>query len=291
MSNKILTILSGSPRGGEKTWESLYKNVLDYLGSDLALCTTENYVLSNSLFERANYTWILENYDNFELYYKKYYSGSWKEYFELGKGYGLYESGLIHFALKDFIKSNYMEIINKYDFIIFSRFDQFYIDKHPYLQNNKILIPKGEDYFGLCDRHAAFDSKLAYKYFSIVDYINNTESLNNIPSFPNCESVYLKQLESNKLIDNVERVDRFLFTSALKSDKTNWRIPKYKIFFIKNLMIKYPDEFIDGVKNAIKNYGLLKFIKDNFFIVLTYFYLRIRQIFRIRSRIESNKND
>ena len=32
-------------------------------------------------------------------------------------------------------------------------------------------------------------------------------------------------------------------------------------------MIKYPDEFIDGVKNAIKNYGLLKFIKDNFYRV------------------------
>ena len=71
-----------------------------------------------------------------------------EKYFEIGKGYGLYESGLIHFALKDFIKSNYMEIINKYDFIIFSRFDQFYIDKDTkYLQNNKILIPKGEDYF------------------------------------------------------------------------------------------------------------------------------------------------
>ncbi len=291
MNNKILTILSGSPRGGEKTWESLYKNVLEHLNSDLALCTTENYVLSKSLFERANYIWTLENYDNFELYYEKNYEGNWKEYFEYGKGYGLYESGLIHFALKDFIRNNFMEIINKYDFIIFSRYDQFYIDKHPYLQNNKILIPKGEDYFGLCDRHAAFDSNLANKYFSIVDYINNAESINEIPSFPNCESVYLKHLENNKLINNVERVDRFLFTSALKSDKTNWRIPKYKIFFIKNLMIKYPDEFIDGVKNAIKNYGLLKYAKDNFFIVFTYFYLKLRQIFRIRSRIEDNKND
>ena len=266
MSNKILTILSGSPRGGEKTWESLYKNVLDYLGSDLALCTTENYVLNNSLFERANYKWILENYDNFELYYEKNYSGNWKKYFERGKGYGLYESGLIHFALKDFIKSNYMEIINNYDFVIFSRFDQFYVNKHPHLQNDKILIPKGEDYFGLCDRHAALDSGLAYKYFSIVDFIDNDDSLNNIPPFPNCESVYLNHLQSNKLINKVERVDRFQFTSALKSDKTNWRIPKYKIFFNKNLMIKYPDEFIDG-QNSIKINGILILLKTIFYCI------------------------
>ena len=31
-------------------------------------------------------------------------------------------------------------------------------------------------------------------------------------------------------------------------------------------MIKYPDEFIDGTKNAIKNNGFFKFIKNNFSI-------------------------
>ena len=55
-------------------------------------------------------------------------------------------------------------------------------------------------------------------------------------------------------------------------------------------MIKYPDEFIDGVKTQLKITDFLNLLKI-IFIVLTYFYLRIRQIFRIRSRIESNKND
>ena len=36
---KYLTILTGSPRGGEETWESLYKNVLEPLDSDLAILT------------------------------------------------------------------------------------------------------------------------------------------------------------------------------------------------------------------------------------------------------------
>ncbi len=286
MSNKILTILSGSPRGGVQTWDSLFKNVLNHLNSDLAICTTDNFILNDMLIKRAKYKWILNNYDNFELYYEENYSGNWKNYFELGKGYGLYESGLIHFALKDFIKNNYIEIIKQYDYVVFSRFDQFYIDKHPSPQRGKIIIPKGEDYFGLCDRHAILDTKLANEYFSIVDYINENSSIKDIPKFPNCESVYLKHLESNKLINTVNRVNRFLFTSSLKNEKTNWRIPKYKIFFTKGLMIKYPDEFIDGVRNAIKKYGLRRFVIENFLICLTYFYLRLRYIFRIRKRFE-----
>lgn len=289
MKNNILTILSGSPRGGVKTWESLYKNVLEHLGSDLALCTTTNYVSNNFLFKTANHHWILEDYDDFEDYYKENHVGNWKNYFELGKGYGLYESGLIHFALKDFIKNNHMETINQYEFIIFSRFDQYHIDKHPILKKDRILIPKGEDYFGICDRHAALDSKFAYDYLSIVDYVNKESSIKDIPKFPNCESVYLKHLESINLIKNIERVDRFLFTSALKYDKTNWRVPKYKVFFTKNLMIKYPDEFLDSVYVAIKKYGNFKYFYRNFFFALTYYYLKIRYILRIRSRAEKKR--
>ena len=36
---KYLTVLAGNPRGGEQTWESLYKYVINHLDSDLALCT------------------------------------------------------------------------------------------------------------------------------------------------------------------------------------------------------------------------------------------------------------
>jgi hypothetical protein len=39
MVNKnYLVVLAGSPRGGEKTWESLYKYVLNPLNADLAIC-------------------------------------------------------------------------------------------------------------------------------------------------------------------------------------------------------------------------------------------------------------
>ena len=38
--NKYLVILAGSPRGGERTYSSLYKRVCEYLSADLAICTS-----------------------------------------------------------------------------------------------------------------------------------------------------------------------------------------------------------------------------------------------------------
>ena len=75
-----------------------------------------------------------------------------------------------------------METINQYEFIIFSRFDQYHIDRHPILKKIKYLF-QGEDYFGICDRHAALDSKFANDYLSIVDYVNKESSIKDIPKF------------------------------------------------------------------------------------------------------------
>ena len=58
--NKYLIILAGSPRGGEKTYSSLYKYVKNHLNADLALCTTEDmYDESISLFQNLNCLYIV----------------------------------------------------------------------------------------------------------------------------------------------------------------------------------------------------------------------------------------
>ena len=277
MDKKYLVILSGSPRGGEKTWDSMFKYVIDYLGADLAVCTTEDYVEENTLFKRAKFKWILNDLDDFNEYYSEYFEGSWRQYLEKGKGYGLYESGKIHFALKDYIKRNYLNIVNKYDYVIYSRFDQYYVDFHPKEIGDNILIPEGENYFGVCDRHAAFSSKLAERYLSIVDYINSEESLLSLPDFPNCESVYLKHLEHEGLSKKIKRYKRSQFTAALKGEPTNWRVPIYRTFIFSKLMIKYPDEFIDSFNNKLNTKGLINLLLSDLTMGLTYFYLLIRR--------------
>ena len=286
---KYLVVLAGSPRGGEKTWNSLIKYVVNHLNADLAVCTTDNFFNKNLLFEKAKFHWIMKNPNSFEDYYSNFFKGTWREYLLKGKGLGLFESGLIHFALKDFVYRNYKEILEKYEYIIYTRFDQYYVDFHPDLTEDKVFIPEGEDYFGICDRHVVIKSKDSKKYFSIIDYIDSQNALLDIPAYPNCESVYKKHLEYSGLINKVERFERISFTSALKNEPTNWRIPTYKIFLTKNLMIKYPDEFIGAVKTGLKNSNKVTYLMDNFGIVIYYYYLQTRKY--IGSLLKSKENN
>jgi hypothetical protein len=275
--NRYLVITAGSPRGGEATWDSLYENVLNPLNADLAIATSKDYVdESLSLFKKAKYTWIFEDYGNYFEYYSKNYSEKSIEYLNRGINTGLYESGSIHFVFKDFILKNYLTILDQYDFIIYTRFDQFYLTKHYKGKKGKILIPEGEDYFGICDRHAVIPKEFIKKYLEICQYIDSDNVNNYHSEYLNCETTYMNQLKDNNLIDVVERVHRYQFTSSLKKDKTNWRIGVYKLYGFKKLYTKYPDEFMDSFKNIItfkKSY----LFKLNKFLILNYFYLNLRR--------------
>ena len=278
--SKYLIILAGSPRGGEQTYNSLYKNVLNNLSADLAVCTTEDYYDEKiSLFDKAKYKWIVRDYDNFFNYYEENYQGSWRQYFEKGKGTGLYESGSIHFVFKDIILKNYLDTLKKYDFIIYSRFDQYYLSSHIYGIEDKILIPAGEDYFGVCDRHAVVPKKLIDKFLNICEFINSEESLSYETTYLNCETSFMHHLDSEGLTDYIERYPRTQFTSALAKDKTNWRVPQYKLYFYKSIWIKYPDEFIDSCKNLLSGQHKINFIFSNFIIALNFYYLIVRRLF------------
>ena len=48
-----LVILAGSPRGGESTWSSLYKYVVNHLDADLAICCSDQWEQNSSLFKKA----------------------------------------------------------------------------------------------------------------------------------------------------------------------------------------------------------------------------------------------
>ena len=276
--NKYLVILAGSPRGGQKTYESLIKNVCDYLPADLAVCTSID-MLDESLliFQKADYKWILDIQNNFFEYYEKNFSGNWKEYFEKGKGTGLYESGIIHFAFKDFILKNYLNILEEYEYIIYTRFDQFYLKPHVEGSPNRILIPSGEDYFGVCDRHAVIPINFVEKFLNICNFIDSKEALDFNSDYLNCETAYLQHLKHEGLFEYIYRYPRFQFTAAEKNDKTNWRVPKYKIYLFKNLWIKYPDEFIDSCKFILQNTKIYKFIFNFPVISFNYFYLISRR--------------
>jgi len=176
------------------------------------------------------------------------------------------------------VKRNYLSVLNEYKYIIYSRFDQYYVDIHPKIENDEILIPEGEDYKGICDRHAIFPVKYAEEFLSICDYINKPQALERVPNYNNCESAFLSQLTYNGLIKKVKRYNRSQFTSTLKGEPTNWRVAKYKVYFIRKLMIKYPDEFIDSIKNSIYKNTFFKYFFSEPILVLNYLFLMLRRM-------------
>ena len=277
---KYLTVLAGNPRGGEQTWESLYKYVINHLDSDLAICTGDMWVTENSLFNKSDFKWIFQEPDNWFDYYEENFSNNWYNFFSLGKETGLYNSGNIHFAIKDIILKNYIDILEEYDFVIYSRFDQFYTDYHIDIpeNSNNIWIPSGENYHGIGDRHAIVPGKEARNFLNICEYVDSPESIKDPPEYLNCEKAYKRFLDHTNLIERVKRYERKQFTSSLKTDKTNWRVGIYSLYFYKNLMIKYPDEFIDSIANSIKTSGISYYFREAI-LVLNYFYLTTRRKF------------
>ena len=272
-----LIILAGSPRGGEETWNSMYKYVKEPLNADLAICCSDRWNQDTSLFKKANYVWTFKEMENyFTEYYEKNFDGTWMDYFNMGKDTGLYSSGSIHFVFKDIILRKYIEILKKYKYIIYTRFDQYHTDVHPRIVNDEILIPEGEDYSGICDRHAAFPSKYSRKFLGICEYISNSESLSSSRSFINCESTFEDHLEKEELIGKVKRYKRSQFTASLNGEHTNWRVAKYKIYFKQNLMMKYPTEFMQSISNKIDKYGFRSFFLLDKKLLLNYLYLRTR---------------
>lgn len=275
--DKYLTILAGNPRGGEQTWQTLYDKVLTPLHSDLAILTGEKWLDSQSFLKESKYKWILDEPDNWFHYYENNFTGNWKEYFNLGKNTGLYNSGSIHFAIKDIVLKNYLSVLKNYDYIIYTRFDQFYVDTHPSHQGESIWIPKGEDYFGICDRHAVVPSQYVENFFSICSYIDSKASLKSTDKLLNCEVSYKNFLEYSELIQKVQRYERAQFTASLPDDFTNWRVPEYKIYFYGNLMIKYPDEYINSISNIKNKYGSFKSLLKLDVLYLNFIYLNLRK--------------
>ena len=278
---KSLVILAGIPRGGMEAWESIYKNLVLSENADLALCTEKNSTLNIDLKKKAKYLWLFDGYEDWKDYYVENKLLLALDYLALGKETGLYNSGIVVFALKDIIKRNYLEILENYDQIFFSRFDQLHTIKHPHLSKDNIWFVEGEDYGGINDRHFAFPGKYSKYILDICNYINTEQALQETPKIMNCESVWLRHLENTGIMDKAKRFKRTQFTVSHKGDFTRWRIAKYNLFLFKNIKIKYPSEFLTAMKNSVTELGLIKTYSLIPRLTFNYHFLRMRKIISV----------
>lgn len=252
---KTLIILAGNARGGVKTWETMYENLMKPYDADLAICFGDTGNIDEYLVNKAKYIWLIKEYENWTDYFKENCNGLWESNLWFGIDATAWSSGLPGFVIKDFILKNYKNILSEYDRIIFTRSDYYYLHKHPILSNEHLWIVEGEDYGSYCDRFYVFPSKFVDKVLGIVDFLDSSELFNILrkifknsysvlefeQGYMNTEYYYKLFFEYNGIANKIRRSPRVHFLVALDGDQT--RTLKAEIPFKDNLFIKYESEF------------------------------------------------
>lgn len=260
--NKNLVIMIGNARGGEKAWQSAYVNLIKPHNADLAVCFGQTNYKESSLYAYSKYIWEIKEYYNWREYYEQYCTSRfWEKSLSLGVHNGLmgaidghHGSAPIQFAIKNFILRNYIDILLRYDTIIMTRSDHYYI--YPDDANkdrDRIWIPEGEDWGGICDRHIEFNSKYVKEVLDILSFIDSENGYNILKqeNKTNPEGVLDSIFRYRQL--PTARYKRNQFCVALKTDKTRWYFPgSFSTFFDTELLVKYRDEYKASLQNYIQ---------------------------------------
>jgi hypothetical protein len=257
---KTLVILNGNPRGGEKTWHSMYDNLLEPYNADLALCFGYREDKSLSLYSKAKYIWEIPEYENWEDYYIEHIGDnfSWKKSFELGadSGFsGLYKtigSGAIWCVFLHYVYTYKKHILHEYDRIIMTRADHYYVNSVEVLSNDYFWVPSGDHYGGINDKFHIFPSKDIDNVIGIITHYINTESF--FEDFKNCSDVnleksFLNYLNKTGYIEKLKIFPRCFFLVKTKLDNTRWTNGVRKVPHNFDLWVKYENEFKESVNN------------------------------------------
>jgi hypothetical protein len=259
---KTLVVLLGSARGGEETWNSMYNYLLNPLSADLALLFGKTKDHSSSLYKKARYIWELEEYSNWLDYFKKYFSDQLYKIFKnneiegLGGGVDNFKgSGAIIFAFRHFLKNNFKNELLKYDRIILTRSDFFYIDFHPILKNDYFYIVEGENYGGVSDRHHVFSTKMIDDVLGILEYLDDSKNYKYlIEKSLNPERALYEFYKNNEIIKKIKFCKRVQFIVTQNNDKRRWSFARGYMFGSNYLQIKYQREYYAALKNK---YGMI----------------------------------
>lgn len=289
--DKTLVILIGNARGGEQTWGTMYKNLLEPYKADLAVCFSQVEKKSSSLYQVAKFIWEIPEYNNWREYYDFNFNSKWDTFLDRHKNEyatlmgGIDDckgSGAIIFAFRHFLQKNKLDLINQYDRIILTRSDFYYIDKHPILPLGKLYAIEGERYGGVSDRHFIFDSYMSKDVLGILDFLcdeSNFEMLNQIKeNTVNPEMALLLFFKHNTIIQKLEFCKRVQFTVATDGDLTRWKKSSYFIPGFKDIKYKYIPEYEVALKNLIKINGL--FSKTTYLFLLHTVFISFIKIIR-----------
>jgi hypothetical protein len=262
-----LVVVIGSLRGGEETWRSMYAHLLVPYGADLAILDGATDDLASdgpatdgptvdgprgpSLYRAAKYVWSVPEYANWRDYYAErgVPVDAFVDNAVTGIAGGIDEhtgSGAIIFAFRHALLHDHLDVLERYDRVIVTRSDHYYIADHPVLENDGLYIVEGEDYGGgVCDRHWVFPSSMCRAALGILEYMTDDlprdEAYAAVRGSANPERMLALMLRANGVVPKRHR--RVQFTVAAENDKTRWREAKIPFKPEHGLYAKYETEY------------------------------------------------
>jgi hypothetical protein len=224
----------------------------------LVRCFRETSAKNNSLYQKAKYVWELPEYDNWRDYYSARFPKGFDGVFQNSRQTGIMGgiddatgSGAIIFAFRDFILKEKRTILEKYDRIILTRADFYYLDVHPILPLGEFHVVEGEDYGGITDRHHIFDSDMCDDVLGICDYLCNDLNFNFLCKTDNLnpEEALLHFFNSTGIAKKINRCKRVQFTVSAEGDESRWMQAGEFLPGSKTLKHKYYSEYTVAKSN------------------------------------------
>lgn len=275
---KVLVCVLASTRSHELSWVRFRKFVLDPLCADLALAITfsESYDYSNPFWQHARFRWTAPEFEDagegfdyaqaIEWRNKSSPPDNWRCMLAVG---GLWQGGIkggtqhkTHTAHAAFFCRWLLtqgllsdSILNKYDRIIVTRSDYFWLAPHPpmtLLSREFIWFPDGENWCGLNDRHMVVSTEDAIQAINILSDIifHPTQLVKEMTgSSWGPERFIAHHFERHGLAHKVQRFPHVMYLAKNAFDGTpTWSSGKLNLHY--GHMVKYEDEYRQAIAHA-----------------------------------------
>ena len=263
-----LVCVVGNARGSEVAWQSLIDRVIKPLDADLAILF--GHQSSCDFLESiATYNWNFEEpedwgrlFDDMCLEYD--ISSSWRETAKLTSYEGLWGgvildgemlkgSGAITFLLRHLLLQHWEEMI-RYDTIILTRSDHLYLTDHHIEDRDSIFVPRGEDWWGITDRHYVFPSHLCKDVLGVAHWLmtNHEQVRTKIRRHHNPEQLLKLYFEDLGIFSKIIRCKRCMVTVATDKDQTRWKKATVPVPGYENLFLKYPHEYFSYLPSSLR---------------------------------------
>jgi hypothetical protein len=274
MKEKILVVILAETRAHKLTFKTQKKYLIDPLKADVAVCIGRKpgeTFKDDPFYEISKYRFVYdEKSDDFQSAFESiggkadmcsHLSKIQDQLFGGVVCSGHKGSAGILLFFRRFLADHLVPILHLYDFIIVTRSDYYYEFPHPKMVPGKILIPRGEDFRGLTDRHMACPSSFIIDALTIVDPIlSDGERMVSVMSLNakwNLEQYIKFMFVQRGLYEHVVRFPRVMYAVREESTKTRWAQGDYDKD--AKMIVKYRDEY-DAVKAMIVNVKEKKFI-------------------------------